>query len=159
MNTTTSNFDIKEISWPARTFLTVRKTVTFDKLSAFFAEHYGAMYAALGRAGVNPQEAPFAIYFSIDEKNNQTDLAAAVPVPANIQAIEDYEKYSLPASRVITTLYKGSYENMRPAYTAMDKYLADRGLKCKLMLEQYLSDPVVDKNPDDWKTNIFFVVE
>jgi len=152
-------YEIKESNWPERAFIAIRKKLGFDKLSGFFTEHYGAMYPALTKAGVAATEAPFAIYYEIDEKNGQTDVAAAVPVNLNAPAIGGYEKIVLPASKIVSVVDKGPYDGMMPAYAAMDEYLASHNLKRRLILEQYLSDPVVDTDKSQWKTEIFYVVE
>lgn len=150
---------IKETTWPAKTFITKRATLPFDKLSSFFGSSYGALYGAAGKQGLKAAEAPCAIYYSIDEEKQVTEFAAAVPVQGNVPDSAEYEKVSLPASKVITTTHTGPYETMRTTYDAMEKYLKDHKLKRELVIEEYLSDPEVEKDSSKWKTNIYFVVK
>lgn len=153
-------YDVKKISWPERTFITKRETVAFDSLSNFFTKNYGAIYENLQKAGIQPTDPPCAIYYTIDEEKKETELAAAVPVQGKVADIKGFTKLTIPPSTVITTTYYGPYdEGMRPAYAAMEDYLKENRLTRQLMIEEYLSDPMVEKDSSKWKTNIYFVVE
>ena len=153
-------YDVKKISWPEKIFITKRETVAFDDLSDFFTRHYGAIYGNLQKAGIQPTDAPCAIYYKIDEEKKETDLAAAVPVQGKVPDIKGFDKLTIPASTVVTTTYYGPYdEGMRPAYAAMEEYLKAHNLTRELMMEEYLSDPMVEKDSSKWKTNIYFIVK
>lgn len=150
---------VREITWPEKTFIIKRSTMPFDKLSDFFKENYGAIYGALAGKGTQPTEMPCAFYYSIDEANKQTELAAAVPVSADTPGIAGFEKVTFPPSKLITTTHIGSYESMGVSYGAMEKYLAENTLRKGLVIEEYFSDPEVEKDATKWKTNIYFMVE
>lgn len=153
-------YDVKKISWPEKTFIIKRETVAFDSLSAFFTKYYGTIYSHLQKAGINPSDPPCAIYYKIDEAKKETELAAAVPVQGKVPDIEGFEKLVIPPSKVITTTYYGPYdEGMKPAYSAMEDYLKQHHLTRELMIEEYLSDPMVEKDPGKWKTNIYFTIK
>lgn len=159
METKNTTYTISTLNWPERQFITKRTTVPFNKLSDFFKENYGAIYSFIGQAGLRSDGMPCAFYYKIDEVKNETDMAAAVAVQGNVPDAAALEKVVLPASKVITTTHIGSYDTMVPAYQAMDQYLAENGLKKELMIEEYLSDPMIDKDPAKWKTNIYFLVK
>lgn len=156
---TITKFDIKEIQWAGKTFLTKRAKLSFDKLTAFFGASYGALYQALAKSGIKATEPPFAIYHSIDEKKMETDLSAAVAVHDGIKAIEGFQKMTIPASKALLLTYYGSYENMAPAYAALEEYMAEHKFQKAWTLEEYFSDPAVEKDPAKWKTNIYFIVK
>lgn len=156
---TIAQYEVKQISWPEKTFIIKRDQVAFDKLSDFFKTNYDAIYGSLQKAGIEATEAPCAVYYAIDEDKQETDLAAAVPVPATAPEVQPFEKLVIPPSTVITTTHYGSYENMHPAYNALEKYLQEHELKRTLMMEQYFSDPLMEKDTSKWKTDIYFIVE
>jgi effector-binding domain-containing protein len=156
---TTTRYQLKEIQWPERTFITKRATVAFDQLSYFFAEQYRALYKALQRQNIAATGAPFAIYYSIDEARRVTDLAAAVPVPGKLADVNGFDKIVMPPCNALTTTYYGPYENMQPVYAEMEKYLVDHNLQRQLIIEEYFSDPQVVKDPAKWKTNIYFILK
>ncbi len=150
---------IKEAAWPARTFIIKKDKLQFDQLSRFFGEQYGAIYGALGKLGIAPTQPPYAFYYSVDEENMVTELAAAVEVDDPNVEVPGFEKITLPATNVLTTRHTGSYETMRPAYQELDDYVREKGLQKGLVIEQYQSDPAVEKDPANWKTDIFFLVK
>lgn len=158
METTTKN-EIREIRWPGKTFVTVRTTLPFDKLTAFFSANYAAIYQAIAKLHVQSVEPPCAIYYSVDEAKKVTDLAAAIPVHGLAGEIEGFEKLVVPASKAVTVTHYGSYDSMSASYNQLEKYITEHGLKRKLILEEYLSDPAVEKDPANWKTNIYYIVE
>jgi len=150
---------VREITWPEKTFIIRRTTMPFDKLSDFFKESYGIIYGALAGKGIQPAEMPCAFYYSINEIKKETELAAAVPVSADTPEIPGCEKVTFPPSKLITTTYIGPYEGMGIPYGAMEKYLAENKLRKGLVIEEYFSDPEVEKDTSKWKTNIYFMVE
>lgn len=151
--------EVKEISWPQKTFLTIRTRLPFDKLADFFKESYGKLYSTIALKGISSNEPPCAIYYTIDEVQKQTEFAAAVPVSGSIDEIKDFEKVVIPTSKVITIRHHGSYDNMTSSYALLEKYMTEHGLKRKWIIEEYLSDPAVEKDPANWETNIYYVVE
>jgi len=155
MNTTAKN-EVKEIAWPGKTFIISRSIQQFNKLTAFFTEKYAALYSAIYMTGAKVSEPPCAIYYSIDEKKMETDLAAAVPVADNTPAIDGFTKEVIPACKALTITHYGPFTDMAGTYALLDKYMAEHKLTRTWAVEQYLSDPEVEKDPAKWKTNIYF---
>lgn len=156
---TPATYIIKEITWPERVFATRRATVPFDKLPDFFSTNYGAIYGFIQSKGVPTNDAPCAIFYTIDEGKKETDLAAAVPVSSDFQTTGDVDKLVLPSCKVLTTTHIGSFHEMMPAYQAMDKYMSEHGLQKTLIIEQYYSDPTTEKDPAKWRTDIHFILK
>lgn len=156
---TITKYEVKEITWPEKTFVTKRAKLSFDKLPDFFTENYRAIDKAVTEMGVQTNEPPCAIYYSVDEVKKETDLAAAIPVKNLTTEIKGFEKVVIPKSKALTVTHYGSYETMEPAYAALEKYLAEHKLKKEWMIEEYFTDPMVEKDPAKWKTNIYFVVK
>lgn len=150
--------EVKEINWPEKIFITTRATLPFEQLSSFFTEKYGSIYSAIYKMGLQANEPPCAIYYSVDEIKKETDLAAAVPVTGPVPELVGFEKVVIPASKALTITHYGPFESMTETYSLLQKYLDQHGLKTKWMIEQYLSDPAVEKDPANWKTNIYFVL-
>lgn len=156
---TLEKYLIKKVAWPERHFAIHREKRGFDQLSDFFKKNYDAIYQSLEKQGINPTEPPCAFYYSIDEKKKVTDLAAAVPVPATAKPSDVYELVTMPACQTVTTTHHGSYDNMLPAYQQMEEFVKANNLKKGLVIEEYLTDPLIEKDPAKWTTNIFFIVK
>lgn len=153
-----TSHEVREIAWPSKTYITKRATMPFDKLTDFFKESYGAIYSACAQHQVQLTEPPGAIYYNIDEAGGKTDLAAVVPVPGHLPFIDGFEYVVVPASKAVTITHYGVYDKMAETYAVIGKYMEEHKLKQKWMIEEYLSDPDIEKDPTTWKTNIYFVL-
>ena len=156
--TPTTSQEVHQIPWAARTYVTRRATISFDKLKAFFKESYGAIYSAIYQHDIAITDPPAAIYYSVDEAGGTTDVAAAVPVPEHAPAILGFEYVHIPPSSAVTITHYGPYETMSETYAKVGKYLAAHQLQQQWMIEEYLSDPEKETDPATWKTNIYFVL-
>lgn len=156
---TTTAYEIKETTWTPRTFIIKKDKLPFDKLTQFFGEQYSAIYDAVNKTKALSIQQPYAFYYSVDEDKKTTELAAAVQVNDPTVKVPGFETITLPASKLIMTTHIGSFETMGPAYEEMKKYVKEKGLKTELMIEHYLSDPAVEKDPTKWETIIYFIVK
>jgi effector-binding domain-containing protein len=155
---TAVKFEVRQVEWPGRTFLIRRDKVNFGELSQFFSKSYAKLYHALHRERAGSSGPPCAIYFSVDEKGQETDLAAAVPVPAIVRELGGFETLTIPKAKAILLSYFGPYEGLTAAYGALDSYLEEHGMVKTWTIEEYLSDPELEKDPRKWKTNIYYVL-
>ncbi len=156
---TSEKFEIMQSTWPERHFVVKREKVPFDKLPAFFEKNYGLIYSAIQKYNLATNEPPCAIYYSIDEERKETDVSAAVPVKGDLSPVQGLEKVIIPPSKILRATHYGSYDNMVPIYAEMEKYLKEHNSQRDLIIEEYFSDPEVEKDPGKWKTNIVFVLK
>lgn len=155
---TIEKYEVKETTWPEKLFITKRAVVDFDKLPAFFADTYRSIYDTLQKEGIDAAGPPCAIYYLVNERKKETDVAAAVPVHGSIPEFTEFEKVVIPSAKVLSTTYYGPYENMQVPYAKLERYLKEHALKKELTIEEYYSDPSVQEDPAKWKTAIYFVL-
>lgn len=153
-----THYDVMEMNWEAKTFYGVKEKLAFDKLAEFFGKSYGKIGAALGKAKAQPIGQPKAIYFTFDEKTMMTDVAAVMEV-ANGTKLEGVEKFETPAGKVLHIEYYGAYDKSANAHYAMDAYMKEKGLTQSYVLEEYVTDPMNEKDTAKWLTNIFYLVK
>ncbi len=153
-----AEYQIEETNWDPRTYYGVKTNTTFDKLAAFFGQSYGKIGEAMKKAKVEMMSAPSAIYFSFDEKTMATDVAAVIQVP-NGAKLEGVEKFETPAAKVLKIAYYGAYDKSVNAHYAMDAYMKEKGLSPSLKLEEYVTDPMTEKDTAKWLTNIYYVIK
>lgn len=154
----TAHYDIEEMNWDAKTYYGIKGNMTFDKLAAFFGQSYGKIGAAMGKAKAQMISAPSAIYFTFDEKTMVTDVAAVMEVP-NGTKLDGVEKFDIPAGKVLKIAYYGAYDKSANAHYAMDTYMKEKGLTQSMVLEEYVTDPMAEKDTAKWLTNIFYIVK
>lgn len=151
-------YEVKEVNWDEKTFIGKKGTFKFDKLSGFFAENYPKLFEELGKAKLEPMMAPSAIYFKWDEKNQETECAAVANVASGFKT-NNWEKFNIPASKVLHIAYYGSWDKSMYAHMAMDEYIKSNNLPVQThVIEEYVTDPMTEKDTAKWLTNIFYVI-
>ncbi len=153
-----AHYDVKEMQWEAKTFYGVKEKLSLDKLPAFFGTSYGKIGEALGKAKAQPIGMPKAIYFTFDEKAMVTDVAAVMEV-ANGTKLDGVEKFETPAGKVLLIEYFGAYEKSANAHYAMDAFMKEKGLSQSFVLEEYVTDPMAEKDTAKWQTNIYYILK
>jgi effector-binding domain-containing protein len=162
MNGTASTkiYKVEQMNFPATTFAMIRQQVKWVDLLSFFSEHFPIVYQEVQNANALPGTASGLIY-AWDEKNQQTDIAAAVPV-AEGTVINNpvVSATTIPASKAVFVNYSGAYDKISDAYSSIRQYLSENKLKKKTpSIEQYISGPSNEKDTAKWLTKIVFLVE
>jgi effector-binding domain-containing protein len=156
---TTGNYDIKELDWNEKTYYGIKTTgLSFDKIGSFLEQSYGKIEAVLSKAKVQPLSPPKAIYFEYNEKTMTTDLAAVLEV-ANGSKVQGLEKFELPPSKVLHIAYFGAYDKSEEAHKAIDNYMKQKSLTQSAVLEEYVTDPLIEKDTAKWQINIYYVIK
>lgn len=153
-----TDFDINEISWEPKTYFGKKEKLSFDKMQAFFGDTYGKLMKSLEKSKITPIGAPKAIYFSFDEKTMVSEVAAVMELAKNAK-LADFDQFETPGGKVLHIAYYGAYENSAAAHYAMDAYMKANGLTQVSVIEEYVTDPMTEKDPNKWLTNIYYVVK
>lgn len=151
-------YNIEELNWEAKTYYGIKTKTTADKLAPFFGQSYGKIGEAMKKAKAGMISAPSAIYFSFDEKTMETEVAAVMEV-ANGTKLDGVEKFEFPAGKVLKIAFYGAYDKTGDAHHAMDAYMKEKGLTQGYALEEYVTDPMVEKDTAKWLTNIYYQVK
>jgi effector-binding domain-containing protein len=159
-NTTGKTYEVQPMDFPATRFAMVRQQVKWADISVFFKSHLDILYKETARQQI-AAGAPAGLYFVWDEKNQQTDMGAALTVPAGstIQGTI-FRTEDIPASKAIYVTYAGPYDRIADAHNSLDQYLANKKLQQKTpVIEQYISGPNNEKDSSKWITKILYLVD
>ncbi|MFP4846598.1 SRPBCC family protein [Winogradskyella sp. PE311] len=106
---------------------------------------------------------PFILYLKWDEENDAAIFSTCVPTNSKIISDQsDILTGKLESFRAVKTVLKGDYINLKEAWEASMKYIADNNLEIienGSMLETYLTDPVSHPNPANWVTEIYVAIK
>ena len=158
--TPAKTYDVQLMNFPATEFAMIRQQVKWMDLLSFFEEHLPIVYQEAQNANATPGTATGLIY-EWDEKNQQADIAAAVPVAAGTKIDNPIvQATNIPASKAVFVTYTGAYDKLQDAYNSIEQYLSDNKLKAKTpSIEQYVTGPANEKDTAKWITKIVFLVE
>jgi effector-binding domain-containing protein len=152
---------IETIERPQITYVGKRANkLKWTDMKQFFGKHYPAAYGAIGKQGLQPAGQPCAVYFEWNEKDQTTDVMAAIPVQAGEEAsVKGFETYTVPSSKMLHIQYYGDYEQLGKAHEAMHQMIASNNLvHYDNVIEEYITDPTQEPDTSKWLTNIYYMV-
>lgn len=152
-----NGFTINEGKYNGNDYLSKRSVVNFADISNYFATHF----TGIGKlAGSSVTGVPCGLYWKYDEKNRTADMAAAMPVSKKDFNNDIYSIISLPAGKEFLMNYYGAYDKMQSAYQTMDSIIKMNGYtNPEVVIEEYITDPMSQKDTALWHTKIHFLVK
>jgi effector-binding domain-containing protein/uncharacterized protein YndB with AHSA1/START domain len=160
VDTTRREFEVERIDFPATSFAMIRQVVKWSDMSSFFQQHIPLLYQETTSKNIVAGTAS-GLFFEWNEKDQNADMAAAVPVPAGTKIESDIITVTdIPASKALYVNYKGTYDRMQDAYESIRQYMKENELKQKgPSIEQYTTGPLMEKDSTRWVTKIVFLIE
>jgi effector-binding domain-containing protein/uncharacterized protein YndB with AHSA1/START domain len=156
----TTNYEIKEEAGSEIHYLGVKKNVSFKEIGDFFGKNFPEIGKKMGMAKIEMAGAPSGLMFTWDEKKEMTDMAAAMPVKDGKAKVSGLENLDVKAGKWLAITYFGDYMKTKPAHEALNAYMVAKGYKmCGPAIEEYITDPMTEKDTAKWQTNIKYPVE
>lgn len=151
-------YSVKEVETPTALYAFKRATVMVKDISGFLGKTYGMLSKTIMAQKANMLGPAAALYWTFDEKAGKTDMAAAFQVDKSITGPE-MSTIELGGKSVVIDYY-GNYEKIGDAHYGIDEYLKEKNLKSKQpVLEQYITDPMTEKDTAKWLTKIIYFIE
>lgn len=148
-------YPVKEEDWPARKFIIQRSKVPLGKMGEYIEDECSCIYNQFREMGVSILAPPCAFIFSTNEI--EAHIGAAV-LCEQVLDPGGFETITV-SGKVISTCHMGYFNQMDVAYQALEKYLLRTKQQKKFMIEEYLTNPLQERNPAKWKTNIYYLIE
>jgi len=160
-NVAATTFEITSGDRPAMLYFGERKRLKWSAMKEFYAATFGKAYGVVTSAGIQPAGAPSAVLFEWDVKNQEADLMAAIPVPAEAKnKLKGMSLYETPASKTYTIAYLGGYTGIGKAHEAMDARMAADGVTMNAnVIEEYVTDPGTEPDSTKWLTNVVYLIK
>ncbi len=132
----------------------IRIRTAMANLQGELGKGYGEIMSFLGKQGVQPVGAPFAIYHNMDM--NDLDVEMGFPVAVPFRAEGRMKPGAIPGGRTAVAMHKGPYETLEKTYNGITAFIAEnKASPTGLCYEVYMSDPQNTK-PEDMLTEINF---
>lgn len=151
---------IEETTIGEQSVLLVRDSAGPETYSQAFGKGYGEIMAYIHQNKLKPTGKPFAIYLKWDSvtRNAVLDMGFAVDKQTPGKGRVRFEK--IPPQKIVMAYYFGDYNNLSPAYNALNKYIREAGKQIAgNPWEIYITDPGTEKDTLKWETDIFFPVK
>lgn len=118
----------------------VRVTAHMDEMGQVMSREFGHVMAIMSRQGVKPTGGAVAVYHSFTP--DTADLEIGFTVAGVMKEEDGVGPGMLPGGPVAFTVYVGVYDEIEPAYRAMQRYAEEKGFELQpVMWEKYLTGP------------------
>jgi len=120
----------------------VKVHTSLKRIAADVPTGFGALMQGLGRGGVAPIGAPMIVYHSVIDEETDGDIELCVPVKADFIGDDPVRGRELEGGKVASTVHRGPYERISPAYHFLARWISDNGFEISgPPRETYLNDP------------------
>ena len=146
---------------PALLYVGHRAVVPWSEMKAFYTKHFGEAFAAIGKAGVPLAGAPSGLFFVWNEKEQNADMFAGIPVAVDAKdKLKGLEVFEAPAGKALVIDHVGPYSSTKTSHEDMDAHLKANNLSLnQVVIEEYVTDPGAEPDSTKWHTNVIYLVK
>lgn len=124
----------------AQPVLSIRATTNLKALPQVIGESYMKIMAYLQELGEQMVFAPFTAYHNLDMQN--LDVEMGFPVAKLLPEKDTIKAREIPAGKVVSAMYKGSYSGMEQPYNEMAAWIKENGYTpAGISYEYYFNSP------------------
>ncbi|GAA1652587.1 MerR family transcriptional regulator [Actinoplanes couchii] len=136
----------------------IRLKASLATVGEVLQQGFGTVGGALGAAGVAPAGPPFVVYHDVIDEQTEGEMEVCFPVPAGTAMPAGPVHYrEVPGGRVASTIHRGPYQEISPAYHVVTGWIEEQGLTVHgAPREIYLNDPQSVGSPDELVTEVQF---
>jgi effector-binding domain-containing protein len=151
-------YKVEEVPMNQKFFLGRRSEVSLENVQQYYTQNISGLYQLAIQNKLVVAGMPCGLFYTWDETNQKTDMAAALPLLAEMNITES-DAINIPAKTALKIEYKGESAKSMEAHLAMDAFMLDHSLRHDLpIIEEYMTDPAKEPDPTNWITNIYYYI-
>ena len=155
-----NGYEIAESDLPATTFIGIRETVDTADIGTYYQENLPKIIGFIDSLELEVDGPPSGLYWTYDEEEGNSDMAAAMPVKEVKKVPKDFQIFKLDKGRALIIDYLGAYTGIGEAHRGMDLYISENKLQIiPPVIEAYLTDPVSEPDTTKWLTKVIYFIE
>jgi effector-binding domain-containing protein len=124
------------------------------------------VWALMDEADINPAGPPICLVPQISTIDDEVPppspwrLIAGFPVEDEVAGEDPVVVGTLPGGKILTTVHEGELKSLSTAYLALQVYMQSHDLSPNgPPWEVYLTDPVWEPDPEEWRTIVRWAVQ
>lgn len=152
-------YDVTVKELPAQHLAVLRLRVTADGVGPAVAAGFGTIAAAIGQSGAGFTGPPSLVMTEMldPDGGGEGEVELAFPTATPFPGVGDVRGEERPAHLVATTVHRGRYEEVGPAYRAVEQWVTEHGHAATgAPREVYLNGPNETTTDADYLTEIQF---
>ncbi len=138
--------------------LAIKDTVQMKDMEMKMGEFFGELMGYLSQNNINIEHPPFTLYYSWDE--NSAYLAAGIQTKELHEGRGKIVPITFGNTNALKAVHMGSYDGLMIVYAALEDYAEENNKTwAGAPWEEYLTDPMTEKDTSKWKTVVYWPVE
>lgn len=135
-------YDVSQKDMPAMQVGAYEAEADLKTIGQVIGTGFGAIHGVIVPAGLEPSGAPFVIYHDVIDEETSGRVEMCIPVSEAFEGTDTVTSKELPGGPVASTIHKGAYDEIAPAYQAVSQWMATNGFEpAAPPCEAYLNDP------------------
>ncbi len=131
---------IESVNLPEQPVLFIRTHAAMADLPQTIGTGYHKIMTYMEKLEIEPTDAPYTAYYNLDMAN--LDVEMGFPTAKQMIGSGEVKAGVIPAGPAATCLFRGSYQDMGPAYEAMNRWLAENHYRpTGVSYEYYYNSP------------------
>jgi effector-binding domain-containing protein len=156
------SYEIRKSIFPARTYLIWRSEIDTANITDknMWQSAFGQVHAYAQKNQVKVVGPGTALYFRWDAAAGKADLGIGNPV-AGVSEVNEpgLSLVQVAQSPALHVLVRGDYAQLHEVHRQLTEYVEQRGLNSTLTVEEYTVMGMEKPNPQDWETNIYYLLK
>jgi effector-binding domain-containing protein len=154
-----NGYEVTESDMPAQYFVGLRDTIKIGDIQDFYSKNMPKIIVSMLDT-TKTAGTPSGLYWLWDDKNQVTDMAAALQVATETKQVTGgYTTFVIPAGKALTVEYFGTYDSIGNAHRALDLYIAEKKLQqLSPVVESYITEPAKEPDTSKWLTKVIYWV-
>lgn len=154
--------NIVETTFGPKRYLTLRKEISTSQITdkQMYDEAGKKLGSYITEHNVQVTGPWTVLYFMWNEGGGQAEIGISFPVEGITKTDNDLEITEIPALKAAMATLDGSYDGLREVHEALGKHIAQQKYALATpvtAIEEYVIDPMGDPDPNNWKTNVYYL--
>jgi effector-binding domain-containing protein len=154
---------ITELEVPTRNCITMKGETKIQDISKTLGELYSKIQAKIDENKLAMAGAPCAMYPGYKPGDTLVKIIACIPTNnlCKGKCDEGMKCMEIKTTKCVMSKYLGPYETNHIAYEAIQKYITEHKLTMSgdMPWEEYENDPMTEKDPSKYITNVYWPIK
>lgn len=153
-------YTVEEVEMAPRWALVIGDSTDLAGFGTFIGKNLPTVGKGIDAKKIE-QTGPFSIAYNFSKDKKFYAVTGIFVNDSTIKVKSPRKLEKIYAGKALKVVYLGDYNKIEPAYMDIEQYMKEKGLRAtgNMAMEQYMNDPMVEKDTAKWETHIYYPVE
>jgi len=149
---------IEITDFPGQLYIGIKDKCPISEIGIKMGEFYGELMGFVQKTGIQMTKPPFSVYFS--EPTDVIEFAACIPIEDEIKTEGRIIVGKIKKGKMAVAKHFGNYNQLPLTYQSITNWIMENNKTIVGPLwEEYITDPMVEKDTSKWLTKVYFPIE